>query len=95
MQLGSQTSITAGDTRRYRIDYTGFLQFGETLSSFTLSDNGPTSSVQGGFLDVTETQLYFFVTGGNLNELFTVSVQVKTNYGETVNDTIQFIVTAP
>lgn len=90
MQLGSQTPITTGDTRRYRIDYGDFLQFGEVLQSFTLSSNGKTSTVQGGFLDVTETQLYFFVTGGSLNEIFTVSVQVKTNFGETINDTIQF-----
>jgi len=95
MQLGSQTPITTGDTRRYRIDYNGFLQFGEVLQSFTLSSSGPTSTVQGGFFDVTETQLFFFATAGNLNEIFTVNVAIKTNYGETVNDTVQFKVTAP
>ena len=91
MQLG-QDNITTGDTRRYQIDYCPFLQQGEVLTNFTLSDNGPTSSVQGGFFDNTETQLYFFVTGGIVGENFTVSVQVKTSYGQTVNDTLAYSV---
>ena len=94
MQLG-QDNITTGDARRYQVDYTPFLQQGEVLTSFTVSDNGPTSTTQGGFFDVTETQLYFFVTGGIVGENFTVSVQVKTSYGQTVNDTLAFSVISP
>ena len=45
-------------------------------------------------LDVGETQLFIFVTGGVVSENFTVQVQVKTNYGETINDTIAFTVVA-
>lgn len=94
-QLGQQ-NITAGDIRRYQIDYTQFLQPGEVLTAggFTVTSSGATSTARGAFLNITETQLYFFVTGGNLNESFTVSVQVKTSFGETINDTIAFTVVA-
>lgn len=94
MQLGQQ-NITAGDIRRYQVDYCQFLQQGETLSSSTLTDTGPTSTVQGAFFDATGTQLYFFVTAGILGEIFVVNLQVKTTFGETVNDTISFTVVAP
>ena len=98
MQLSNQ-NITTGDIRRYQIDYTPFLQEGETIISFTLGLTPATAtstvnSLGNSFLDVSETQLYLFVTGGNVNENFTVTVQIVTNYGETVNDTIAFSVVA-
>jgi hypothetical protein len=98
MQLSNQ-NITAGDTRRYQVDYTPFLQDGDKLTSFTLAiaaqTPAATSSVgSNSFLDVSETQLYLFVTAGVVNENFTVKVQVKTSYGETVNDTISYTVVA-
>jgi hypothetical protein len=96
MQLGNQ-NITAGDTRRYQVDYTPFLQEGETITGFTLGLTPATAtstvnSLGNSFLDVSETQLYLFVTGGNVNENFTVTVQIVTNYGQTVNDTISYTV---
>jgi hypothetical protein len=100
MQLGNQ-NITAGDTRRYQIDYTPFLQPGEKLTGFTLAvavqippATSTVNSAGNSFLDVGDTQLFLFVTGGVINENFTVKVQVVTNYGETVNDTIAFSVVA-
>ena len=97
MQLG-QDNLTTGDTRRYQVDYRPFLQFGEVLIAATVTGNGPTSTVKlptTGFLDVTETQLYFFVTGGSVGENFTASVQVKTSYGQIVNDTVAYSVVSP
>ena len=95
MQLSNQ-NITTGDTRRYQVDYEPFLQDGEKLTSFTVTTAAATSTVNSAisFLDVGETQLFLFVTGGVVNENFTVQVQVTTNYGETVNDTIAFSVVA-
>ena len=94
----SQQNITTGDVRRYQVDYCEFLQFGEKLTSFTLAiaPQTPvaTSTVNAGnsFLDVGDTNLYVFVTGGNNGENFTLNVQVKTSYGQTINDTIAFTV---
>ena len=69
------------------------------MTSFTLAiaAQTPTATSTVGansFLDVSETQLYLFVTAGVVNENFTVKVQVKTSYGETVNDTISYTVVA-
>lgn len=95
MLLGQQ-QITTGDKRRYQVDYTQFLQFGEVLTTSSVSVNsGATSTASGAYFDVTETQLYFFVVGGKLGESFTVSIQVGTNFGEVVNDTIAYMVISP
>lgn len=99
MQLSNQ-QITTGDTRRYQVDYSQFLQFGEKLSGFTLAlatqTPTPTSTVNpsnNSFLSVDESQLYIFVVGGTaVGETFTVDVQVTTTYGQTVNDTVAFTV---
>ena len=98
MQLSNQ-NITTGDTRRYQIDYTPFLQEGEKLTSFTLAIAAQTPAATStvganSFLDVDADALFLFVTAGVVNEIFTVKVQVVTNYGETVNDTIAFSVVA-
>ena len=94
----SQQNITSGDVRRYEIDYHEFLQFGEKLTAFLLAIASQipaaTSTVNaaGSFLDVDDTILYLFVTGGNSGESFVLDVQVKTSYGQTINDTIAFTV---
>ena len=94
----SQQNITSGDVRRYEIDYHEFLQFGEKLTAFTLAiatQSPPaTSTVNSSisFFDVDDTQLYLFVTGGINGESFVLHVQVKTSYGQTVNDTVAFTV---
>ena len=100
MQLGNQ-NITAGDTRRYQVDYTPFLQQGEVLSTFTLAiaaqippATSTVNSAGNSHFDVSETQLFLYVTGGNVNEAFTVDVAVTTSYGQTVHDTIAFNVIA-
>jgi hypothetical protein len=99
MQLSNQ-NITTGDTRRYQVDYTAFLQFGEKLSGFTLAiaaqTPAATSTVNSAssFLDIDADALYLYVVGGVVNENFIVNVQVRTTYGETVNDTIAFTVIA-
>ena len=95
----SQQNITSGDVRRYEIDYHEFLQFGEKLTSFTLAiatQSPPATTIHGGgtdFFDVDDTQLYFFVTGGSaIGENCILNVQVKTSYGQTINDTIALTV---
>jgi hypothetical protein len=99
MLLGSQ-NITAGDTRRYYVDYGEFLIKGAILTAVTVTVSaGATSTVGSGAtapkLNVDEKGIIFWLTGGVLNEKFTASIQVMDNNSETVNDTIQFTVVAP
>ena len=100
MQLGNQ-NLTTGDIRRYQIDYTPFLQPGEVLSTFTLAiaaqlppATSTVNSAGNSHFDVTETQLFLYVTGGVVNESFTVDVAVTTSYSQTIHDTIAFNVVA-
>ena len=99
MLLGSQ-NITAGDKRRYFVDYGEFLIKGAILTAVTVTVSaGATSSVGTGptapALNVDEKGIIFWLTGGTLNEKFTANIQVTDNNSEIVNDTIQFTVVAP
>lgn len=95
---------TAGNSTRYEVDYSQWLEEGRTLlnSLFTAAmindpDTGavPPVDVTIANVSVTSTHLYFFVEGGSLNENFTVQVQVKDTLNELVIDTISFNVVAP
>jgi hypothetical protein len=94
---------TAGNSTRYEVDYSQWLDEGRTLlnSAFTAAmindalGNAPPSDVTIANVSVTSTHLYFFVEGGSLNENFTVQVQVKDTLNEIVIDTINFNVIAP
>lgn len=99
MLLGTQ-NITQGDTRRYKVEYDQFLIKGEDLTGVTVTvSSGATSTVGTGpnapKTSVDEKAIYFWLTGGNLNEVFTASIQVTTNLPQTVNDTLKFTVVAP
>jgi hypothetical protein len=39
--------------------------------------------------------VYVFVTGGNVNETFTLTVQAQDTFNEVVNDTISFTIVSP
>jgi hypothetical protein len=99
MDLGFR-KITQGDVRRYEVDYSQFLPHGAKLKSPT-GTIGPTggsftSSIGAVSLDVTDTKVFIFITGGTaLNEKFTVTLQVQDTFNETVNDTLNFTVVAP
>jgi len=95
MLLGTR-NITQGDTRRVVLDYSGWLTTGVVLETITVSvPTGTTSTVQGAVLTEDYRHAIFYVTGGILNENFTVAIQITDSAGETVNDTIVFTVVAP
>ena len=95
MLLGTR-NITQGDTRRIVLDYAGWLDRGVVLETIAVSvPTGTTSTVQGAALTEDKRGALFYVTGGNLNESFTVAVQITDSASETVNDTLDFTVVAP
>ena len=96
MHLGSR-NITSGDTRRYTVDYRGFLQPGEKLKTPVVTvPVGTVSSIGAVMYDFDDDKMFFFVTGGSvLNEAFTASVQVSTSFDQVINDTVSFTVVSP
>lgn len=97
--LIGQKFHTAGAVRRFEVDYDEWLDDGRTLNqvsgfSATLVAPAP-ADVTINQVSVTTHKLYFFVTGGAVNEAFTVQVQVTDTLGEIVIDTVGFTVIAP
>jgi hypothetical protein len=99
MLLG-QRALTAGNKKRFVIDYSDWLDDGVTLTTATVvMDPAFTATVT----DVTITGvlvqlghlLVFFVQGGSVNETFTLDVQIVDSRTEIKNDTIKIAVVAP
>ena len=93
-------NITQGDVRRFVVDYKDWLNKGYVLDAATatlaLTAGGDASStVAAPSFNDSFTAIYVYVTAGNLNEAFTVSLQVKDTNGQTVNDTLNFTVVSP
>jgi hypothetical protein len=90
---------TAGNSTRYWVNYIDWLDDGRTLvaagCSAALAPGSTVTDVTVTISTVTADKLYFFVTGGSLNEAFTVQVTAKDTLGEIVIDTIQFTVVQP
>lgn len=97
MKIGSKQH-TAGNATRYEVDYSYWLEYGRTLkgTAFSAAIQGtPPADVTISAVSVTADQLYFLVSGGSVNEVFTVQVQVSDTLNEVVIDTIDFTVVAP
>ena len=82
--------IIAGDTQRMRADFTPYLGRGDVLQAFTLGCTSVVSTVTNGKFLPAQKVLEFYVTVGTAAEVFTVSLQVVTSLGETLNYTIIF-----
>jgi hypothetical protein len=99
MLLGTKVH-GAGNTIRYVIDYSTWLEEGESLSACTVAlDPAFTATVT----DITigtptvapSNHVYFTLAGGTVNELFTLNAQATNNRGEIKNDTMKFVIVAP
>jgi hypothetical protein len=100
----ARKAFSVGAALRYVVDYGYWLQEGRTLSPTTgactavlIADPDiPGSSVPTDVtvnqIQVTADKLYFFVTGGSVNETFTVQVQATDTLGEIIIDTVEFVV---
>lgn len=97
MILG-QKFHTAGDAIRYIVDYTRWLEDGVSLVTATVIMGVPAVSditITGVTLLTEHNRVAFIVTGGSVNENFTLDIQVTDSREETKNDTMQFSVIAP
>lgn len=92
-------SHTAGNAIWYGVDYSEWLEQGVTLASGTVALNSEFTAT---VTDVTissvsvtaSNHLVFKMTGGSVDEVFTLDVQGTTSRGEIKNDTLEFFVIA-
>lgn len=99
-KLGTKNH-TAGNDKIFKVDYSDWLPDGVTISGT------PTVALSAIFTatvtDITITgvaalpshQVTFMLSGGSVNEAFTLDVQVTDSRGEIKNDTLGFRVVAP
>lgn len=92
MILGSKLH-TAGDTRRWRIDYSRWLANAVDIATATLTSSSATCTVDDSV--VLGDEVVFFLTGGVQGENVTVSVMMTDTDGNVKNDSIVFTVVAP
>lgn len=91
----------AGNAIWYEIDYSNWLEPGESLDSGTVALNAEftatvTDIVISGVAVTPSHKLVFLMTGGSDKETFTLDVQVITQHPtETKNDTLDFYVVQP
>lgn len=95
MKLGSFTK-TPVERKRYSLDYTDWLDTGETLSTSTFTVSPSTGAtplvVDANSFDATSKQLLFFVNYGVDGVTYTVDVLVTTSGGQTKEDQVLFVV---
>jgi hypothetical protein len=92
MLLGSK-SHTAGDTKRWRIDYSRWLDNTIDIESADVTSSSTTCTVENS--SVLGDEVIFFLTGGDQGEALTVSVAMTDTAGNVKHDTIAFTVVAP
>lgn len=92
MILGSKQHTT-GNTTRWRIDYSRWLDNTATIESADITSPSDLLTVDN--LTVLGREVVFFLSGGELNKTVTLSVQMTDSLGNVKYDTILFTVVAP
>jgi len=83
------------DRKRYVIDYSDWLDTGETLATVTYEVDVGTATVDGDALAGDNLSAIFFINGGEIDTPFSVIVTATTSVGQVKNDHIEFVVVAP
>jgi hypothetical protein len=92
MKLGRFTK-TPAERKRYAIDYSQWLDSGETVVSkvFAVSPTGALQ-VDASSISSDGKTVVFFVYGGNSGVTYTVDIKTTTSVGQTKEDVVYFAV---
>lgn len=97
MSLGKFTQ-SKDEKKRYEIDYSDWLDTGETVSSIALSSTPSTTPPLVGddqTINPEATGATFMVSGGATDELYTLVVRMTTSGGQIKEDAITFNIREP
>ena len=84
---------TVGNRRRYRINYSEWLDEGVTVDTATVVSSSATATIDD--VSVEGAKVVFFVNGGLLNETFTATVTMTDSKTGVKIDHLEFFVVAP
>jgi hypothetical protein len=94
MALLTKKNFTVGNVRQYYVEYCDALRDGDWLTAAAVTSSMPSATISGVAI-IEGHKITFFVSGGVINEDFTVAVVATSNTTEVSNDTINFHVIAP
>jgi hypothetical protein len=92
MLIASRTH-TAGDSRRWIIDYSRWLDNTATIVTVDISSSSATCTANSG--EVKGKEVIFHLTGGTVGETCTVTLTMTDSFANIKKDTIKFTVVAP
>jgi hypothetical protein len=84
---------TVGDTRKWTVDYERWLDNTVDIETIDVQSSSTSCTIQSS--TILGDAVVFFLTGGNLGETLTVSLEMTDTAGNVKNDTIMFTVLAP
>lgn len=87
--LGSKQH-TEGDTKRWTVEYSDWLDNTASIEQADVRSDSVTCTV--GDIQILGSEVVFFLAGGNLNERLTVSLVMTDSLGNIKHDTIAFTV---
>lgn len=94
MKLGKFTK-TSVERKRYALDYSDWLDTGETVSSVTFTVT-PTDTtplvVDANSISSAGTVVAFFVNYGTTGTTYTVDIQITTSGGQIKEDQVLFVI---
>ncbi len=98
--LLAKKAISPGETKRYTVDYSDWLDDGETIASKVITvafEDGYSGDASIGSSSFTSTQVIFFVLGGTtaVGQIFDVEISATTSVGQVKLDHIQFTTFEP
>jgi hypothetical protein len=84
---------TAGDVRRWTVQYDRWLDNAVKIEQIDVDSDSVTCTISG--IEILGDDVVFFLNGGNLGERVTVTLAMTDDQGNTKHDTIKFTVVAP
>lgn len=83
--------ISQGETRRYTIDYDGFLDTTESLSSFVFAASAGPATVSSSSIAGDGKSVVFYVTGAvDATPAFDINVTATTSLAQIKEDHVEF-----
>lgn len=93
MALLASKQHTEGDTRRWRINYSRWLDNTATIEQVDVTSPSPTCTISNA--QILGQDVIFFLNNGVLGETFTVRIAITNSFDNVKTDTISFHVVAP
>ena len=93
MTLLASKSHTAGDTKKWTVDYSQWLDNTASISQITVTSGNPDFTISN--VLILGPQITFLISGGLLNDQTTLLLTMTDDLGNIKQDTVAFTAVAP